>query len=984
MMIKIKQICFAAALTLLLSSCGAINDTIENPDIIKAAFLCSDECISVGSNAYNQLQSSILATLETELISPSMDANLSEYDLIYIDKSVISEESFSSGVIEAYVYDGGSVFLDNELYSVFNSDFLGAERVEKIESCPLDLDYPEDADADIKKIQDLIYDFSSLYREYKNFDVLSEMDYGYGIVPSTAKSIAAKDGIGVYTLNQYGSGYVFLTNPLLPNIFSVNNLSENDKGEYMAASTIGANILMRSYFAEFLSLKKYHYAIERVFGSFGTHSAAWELHYEDITGIKNKSAIAFDAICRKYHQFPSYTLIRSPFVWFERSESVTYIVRDENGYSMDSYENMYASGNHFVSMNRWLALDRYTNTTSFFEDDPEYIKRACPYPIDFNGSGQTDLFCGSADGNIYFYEGHGMDKNYEVGAATYITDTHGNPINVGAYSSPVVMDVNNDGIMELFSGSDDGSIYCYRCETGLAFSYLGKIETGLTDSIIDLGDLDGDGAIDMAVGSRDGQLRLYHGGRGDIYINGIISFSDYTDINSCQSRTAPCIADYDNDGKNELFAGTLEGYIAKYSEDGEGGYYFDGCLEGDEWNYKHNNNLKFGSNCVPRFYDLNGDGYKDLICGQLEYGMAVPIDSEYFPCEEELRKQIAYCKENNIYIGAHMMTHEYADKEHEAYELAMQKAAFEKYGLQWDGVGVNQHTWFTSKVGYDANFDNMSGYNGTYLNELNSGLYWNSGSQTPNSLAVPQVSAENSINIPFYLISSVKDGLLMLQPSNIPYGNSHYAELSAKYEVPVLLYDHCDYIYKDESEQEEQIKKVSEFTDTHGYTFVGEDQMAKAVAAAYNTHVAAKWEGGKLKIRAQEASFIKPLLYNKNYQQSVGVKVIFSADTYDDSFRADANVWTKKDNAFYVSLDRPAMLTLGDLPYSIHITSVNIPAKITKDANTAKIEFLEGGMMQVKVEGVARTPSEGWETVKDGDYMIFTKYSKAETLEIIQ
>lgn len=374
----------------------------------------------------------------------------------------------------------------------------------------------------------------------------------------------------------------------------------------------------------------------------------------------------------------------------------------------------------------------------------------------------------------------------------------------------------------------------------------------------------------------------------------------------------------------------------------------------------------------------------DLICGQLEYGMAVPIDSEYFPCEEELREQIEYCKENNIYIGAHMMTHEYADKEHEAYELAMQKEAFEKYGLQWEGIGVNQHTWFTSKVGYDANFDNMSGYNGTYLNELNAGLYWNSGSQTPNSLAVPQVSAENSINIPFYLISSVKDGLLMLQPSNIPYGNSYYAELSAKYEVPVLLYDHCDYIYNDASEQEAQIKKVSEFTEAHDYTFVGEDQMAKAVAAAYNTHVAAKWENGELKIQAKEASFIKPLLYNENYQNSVGVKVIFSESTNDNSFRADANVWDKRENAFYVSLDRPATITLADLPYSIHIKSVNIPAKITKESNTAKIEFLEGGMMQVKVEGVARTECEGWEITKKDDMTVFTKYGKAETLEITQ
>lgn len=975
----------AAAMTFMLCSCGVIiEEKIEDPDIINAAFLCSDACIRDGSNAYNQLQSSILATLETEIISPAMDVDLSEYDLIYIDKSVIDEPSFSAGKIESYVYDGGSVFLDNELYNLFSLDFLGAQRIEKIEGCPIELTYPEDADNDIKKIQELIYDFISLYRDYQNFETLSAMDYGYGIVPSTAKVIAGQGETGLYTLNQYGGGYVFLTNPLLPNIFSVNNLSPNDTGEYMSASTIGANILMRSYFAEFLSLKKYHYAIERVFGSFGTRNAAWELHYEDITGIKNKSAIAFDELCRKYHQFPSYTLIRSPYVWFERAESVTYIIKDENGYSMDSYENMYASGSHVVSMNRWLTIDNYTNTASFFEDLPEYIKRAAPYPIDFNSDGKMDLICGSADGYIYFYEGTGMKTNYEVGIATYLTDTSGNPLNVGAYSSPVLMDVNNDGIMELFTGSEDGSVFCYRHETGLAFSYLGEIQTGMTDCMPALGDLNNDGRIDMAVGSRNGEMKIYFGNPGDIYINGIISFSECVSVNSQQSWCAPCIADTDNDGINELYAGVFEGYIAKYTDDGNGGYFFDGFIDGNEWNYKYNKHLKFGNNCVPRFYDINGDGMMDLICGQLEYGMAVPIDSEYFPCEEELKEQIEYCKENNIYIGAHMMTHEYADTNHEQYELSMQKAAFEKYGLQWEGIGVNQHTWYTSKVGYDGNFDNMSGYNGTYLNELNSGLYWNSGSQTPNSSAVPQVSAENSINIPFYLISSVKDGMLMLQPSNIPYGNSAYAYLSAKYEVPVLLYDHCDYIYDDQAEQEEQMQKVNEFVQAYDYSFVGEDQMAKAVAAAYNTHVDAKWESGELKIQAKEASFIKPLLYDENYQNSVGVKVIFSDSTYVDSFKADANVWYRRDNAIYVSLDRTATLTIGDMPYSIHIISVNIPAKIKKESNKAEIKFLEGGMMQVKVEGVATTECEGWETEKTGDTTVFTKYGQAETLEIIQ
>ena len=131
--------------------------------------------------------------------------------------------------------------------------------------------------------------------------------------------------------------------------------------------------------------------------------------------------------------------------------------------------------------------------------------------------------------------------------------------------------------------------------------------------------------------------------------------------------------------------------------------------------------------------------------------MAVPIDSDYFPYREKLQKQLDGFKDRGIYVGVHALSNEYADSTHDQRELEYQKNAFESYGLPWIGSGVNQHTWRTSKIGYDTHFDNMSGYDGTYKSQFDAGLYWNSGSQTPNSIAVPEVSAENSILVPFYL-----------------------------------------------------------------------------------------------------------------------------------------------------------------------------------------------------------------------------------------
>ncbi len=955
-------------LALCLTSCGAKTE-IENPDVLRAAVLGAADSVSA-VNAYNFLNESTAATLTADMTDKSDASALSEYDIIYIDKSAVNLPSFDAKTIEACVSDSGvSVVLDNELYNYFDYDFIGAAEFVPVNGCPVDMEYPA-ADRDIQKIQGLIADFCSLYRNYANFDVLSQQNYGAALVPSTAQCIAMKDGAGIYTVNQYGKGYVFFTNPLLPNVFSVNNLSPENTGEYLAAATVGANKLLRDYIAEYVSMKKYGYSVELVLGGYASPAASWECHYEDITGIENGSAEIFEEMCEKYGQVPSFTLVRNPYVWFRRAESVTYAINDNGQFSMDPYENAYSSGTHFAAAGKWLAMDYDDNTISYFEESADYTKRAYPCPLDFNGDGTMDLICGSADGKLYYFEGSGMKTNYELGAETVFTDADGNPVSVGAYSSPDLADINVDGIDEIICGSEDGTVHCFARADGMVLEDLGVIiNTGLVDAMVASGDLNGDGITDIAVGSRGGELRIYYGVLGSFGYE----YPDYEVVESGGAFYAPCIADLNGDGADELFAGTFDGYIAGYNSD----HLFTGYLEGSECNYKGNIHLKFGTNCVPRFYDMTGDGALDLIAGSLEYGMAVPIDSEYFPCREKLQKQIDGFKERDIYVGVHSLSHEYADMTHDERELAYQKAAFEEYGLDFEGSGANQHTWRTSKIGYDANYDNMNGYDGTYRAQMEAGLYWNSGSQTPNSIAVPEVSAENSILIPFYLTN----GQLMLQPCNTPNGNSAYSYISAKYETPLLFYNHCDYVYADMAGEEEKIKKADEIVNDCGYSFVEENQLAKLVAAAYNTRVNAVWEDNGLSLTASEKRNDIPL-YDENYQKAVGVKVTLADGVAADEFNVDADVYYKKNNCIYTSLSGGARISkMGD-NNDINITSVNLPASILRDKDGASVKFLDGGMMCVSVKGAAKTSSKGWTTTRQNDVTVFRKYGKADTIKI--
>ena len=932
---------------------------------IKAAIFCPEDKNDV---AYNELRYGIMANLDVEKITDS--DTLSDYDIVYlgsgagdIDKSAVKE----------YVKNGGTVVLDNSFVNEFDLKFLGAEEIVKLESMPFDMSYDYTGE-NLTKISELLYDYTTAMRAYVEFTNYWEYDYGYGIIPDTAKVIGGKDGIGIYTKNAYGKGDVFITNPMLPSDYTVTQFSEGEDGEPMAFTTNAAENMLRSYYAEYVSMKKYGFCVERTYGSYGTNPAAWELHYEDITGIENESLIDFADYCIENNQMPSFTLIRNAYTWFKRAETVTYLEYD-NGFKNDAYENAYCSGTHIASGGKWLELDSYSDTESYFEDSPQYTKRAYPFITDWNEDGNFDIISGSADGNIYYFEGRGMKTNYEVGPATYFTDENGNALSVGAYSSPVIFDINGDGKGEIVTGAEDGIIRAYKSlkdeknSNSMAFSYIGDvINTGLTDSMISCGHLNGDNIMDIAVGSRTGEMRVYYGYTED---GKTTKYGDYVPVETNESWVSPCI----HNGK--LYSGTLEGYIATYNLV-DGVYKKSEYLEADTNSRRGDKRITLGMNSVPRFYDIDGDGDDDLISGSLEYGMAYPIDSEYFPYEDELRKQLEYCKDNGIYVGAHGLTHKYASPKQEITELKYHKTAFDYYSIKWEGAGINQHTWFTSNYGYDGS--GIDGYNpdydGTFASQSRMRLLWNSGSTLPESKYVPQDCAENAIPMPMYLPNT---DYLVLETCNTPHGDGAHSYTSVKYNMPLLFYNHCDYMYEDTKGQKKLSDKVGDIVDKYDYMFVREDQLAKAVSASMNTDIKADMTDGEIIISKSVRNDARRL-YDEDYTDCVGVRVIFAKGA--DKYTTDASVFRTDENSIYVSLDKTVTIKQGEND-GINIKGINLPSDVKIKKDRATIKFKDGGMMMVRIKGDAKTNSKGWKTEKDNGDTVFIKHGKEDKLTIL-
>lgn len=961
---------------------------------LRAAVLCpsgSDDTALIGWLSQSTLLGLAVKPVKAE-VGPNL--NLRAFDVVYLSPKLLTREIPGlAEVIMEYAENGGAVFVENAFYDYFPLDFFGAASFEKIEGCPAEaLSFPE-VGQDLGGLQALVEDFAALYPSFYGYEELAAQDYGCAMVTAGAEPLVQWDGQTLYAMNRYGEGRVFFTNPLLPNRYSLGTF-DMTAGEGnvtpFSNSTASFNQLLLNGFAEYVAKLKYGYALERVFGYFGSPSMSWELHYEEITGMANDALPRFSRLCEEYLQIPSYALVRNPYTWFLRAESVTYWLNEaeEEGdyrFSMDFYENAYSSGTHVAAGGEWLSLDREEDAGSYFVDYPDqYTCRAVPAVMDYDGDGNADIFCGSKDGRLYFFKGAGFrDGRLETGIAVSVTDIAGVPIEVGSYSAPALVDVDGDEVLDLVVGAGDGTVYWYQGDGSLSFMPKGElIKTDIPGQALPaFCDLNGDEIPDLAVGSDQGILMIYYGAAKE---DGALSYTP-KNADSLSKQCAdeelghwlcPAFADWDGDGVTDLLLGVYQGYVAVLLRDAEGNFGDASYISVGERNYKGNDYLKFGNFCAPALYDIDGDGKLDLLCGGQEYGMAYPIDSEYFPCAEKLRSQLQYAKNHHYYVGTHFLTSHYASESREIYELAAHRRAMAAYGIDTEGMGANQHSWYVSSLRDTQTLDSI----------YDAGLLWESGF-TPANMRdhPPQVAAENVVALPFFLTKNGQETLLVQNNSVLPYVSDDWYTLTAKYRMPVCVYYHCDFVYESDEEARRNLAFLSDFQWANGYNFNREDQMMLASAAAYHQAVNASGNLlGEAGITINPASGETDFpLYDADVQRSLGVRVALAEGIDPDRFAVEADVWFKEEGAIVVGVNHPVTIRLREgWTEPSHITQVNMAARLGVSDTGASIHFLGSGMMQAVVAGQVTTPSKGWTITEENGNTVFTKFGAEETLQL--
>jgi hypothetical protein len=204
------------------------------------------------------------------------------------------------------------------------------------------------------------------------------------------------------------------------------------------------------------------------------------------------------------------------------------------------------------------------------------------YPAfgDLNNDGKADLIVGNENGELHFFEnmaGEGETMVFNI-VANPLTNGEGNVIDVGQFSTPQLIDVNGDGLLDLLVGEKLGNINYFE-NTGtaenMAFTQvLGEAGENfggiLVDTFLGINGYsvpmmvhDSAGALQLYVTGETGAIEHYDGINGNL--TGLFNEVSPVVQNIREGyRAGIAIADLTADDKPELIYGIANGGLYYY------------------------------------------------------------------------------------------------------------------------------------------------------------------------------------------------------------------------------------------------------------------------------------------------------------------------------------------------------------------------------------------------------------------------------------
>jgi hypothetical protein len=298
-------------------------------------------------------------------------------------------------------------------------------------------------------------------------------------------------------------------------------------------------------------------------------------------------------------------------------------------------DNIYYENTGMVDAPYYLlrdsTLDQFMSIHPFIGTNPLIgTSLGIPAFVDLDNDGDMDFVIGGEAGKLYYYENTG---NASHATYTIIEVTPFDGIDVGTYSFPAFVDMDNDGDMDLVIGRGGGDLYYYE-NTGNAThaSYTRRVANPFDG--VDVGeksapafvDLDNDGDMDLVIGSQEGDLHYYENtgsASNPSYtgIEGALNPFDVSKVAHVAARSAPAFVDTDDDGDMDLVIGR------GYPDDSDLKAYYENTGSASNPSYTRREGALNPFNGIPEvngfsaavFVDLDNDGDMDLVLGD-RYG----------------------------------------------------------------------------------------------------------------------------------------------------------------------------------------------------------------------------------------------------------------------------------------------------------------------------------------------------------------------------
>ncbi|MFN8446626.1 MAG: FG-GAP-like repeat-containing protein [Caldilineaceae bacterium] len=176
-----------------------------------------------------------------------------------------------------------------------------------------------------------------------------------------------------------------------------------------------------------------------------------------------------------------------------------------------------------------------------------------PAVADLDGDNSPDVIVASSNGQLYVYSAQGQLKTGWPVSLGDAADKFGNHL---FDSSPVITDLDGNGSKEIVVGSYDKQVYAYHADGTLGWSFATKDAIVGTPEIADV-DPSHPG-LEVAIGSGDRYLYLLDS-------NGILLWKRPT---GWIIRSSPLLADLDGDGSLEVIVGSEDHKIWAWHADG--------------------------------------------------------------------------------------------------------------------------------------------------------------------------------------------------------------------------------------------------------------------------------------------------------------------------------------------------------------------------------------------------------------------------------